>query len=478
MTVCVNGINSYNVNATPSVNKVQNNPAAPQTAPIQNAQQTAFRGSNDKTGATFRTTLASKEEQKYFNTVSQNLSGEDKKLLNALLKSGILLKNNSDNNSSVLDNLYQIATTPRAEGLDKNVILKNVITTLAFPYAINQKLGDIPTEYKAKVLGSLLENKDLGLSTLQEADAKFNNLYSSTCPTACVEFNLASKHQAEFARFVNDLSSPKLSTDKIIDFRNLSKNLGESVRLLHMFNTNFEVIDANRAKVTLKPDKDAILRAQIQCKHQDGMERNAMDVLVQSTLMNLGSQGTYNSLIDERGGEIAVENSGLIEFEKTFVESVVENKSTTSMLYQQVDNNMVITGYECDFSVMRQQLLDTLKRDQNVIIGITQLERDKEHPDPSRSLDAIAGGHEITVVGAKVSKSGETIFICQDSDDEVNMPIEYPESWLLPRLHHAGLPEDIAERTMPADMKENWEITMDCYKDMKGATGTATPKQH
>lgn len=464
MTVCVNGINLYSTNPVQNVNGKANTPVQAQT--VNRAQKMTFRANNDKTGVTFRTKLASKEEKEYFNTVSSAISGEDKKLLNGLLKSGILLKNNSDDKSTVLDNLYKIATTERAEGLDKTVILKNVIRTLAFPYSINQKLGDIPPEYKAKVLGSLLDNKELGLNTLHEADAKFNDLHSSTCPTACVEFNLASKHQAEFARFANDLTSPKLSTEKIVDLRNLSKNLGEAVRLLNMFNTNFEVIDANKVKITLKPDKDALLRAQIQTKHQDGMERNATDVLIQSTLMNLGSQQTYNSLIDERKGDIATENTGLIEFEKTFIESVAENKSTTSMLYQQVDDNLVVTGYECDFATTKQQILDTLKRDQNVIIGITFFEKDKEQPDPNRPADAIAGGHEITIVGARTDKNGETIFICQDSDDEVNMPIEYPESWLLPRLHHAGLPEDIAERTMP-DTKENWQITMDNYKELK-----------
>ena len=458
MTVCVNGINLYSTNPVQNVNGKANTPVQAQT--VNRAQKMTFRANNDKTGVTFRTKLASKEEKEYFNTVSSAISGEDKKLLNGLLKSGILLKNNSDDKSTVLDNLYKIATTERAEGLDKAVILKNVIRTLAFPYSINQKLGDIPPEYKAKALGSLLENKELGLNTLQEADAKFNDLHSSTCPTACVEFNLASKHQAEFARFANDLTSPKLSTEKIVDLRNLSKNLGEAVRLLNMFNTKFEVMDAGRVKITLKPDKDALLRAQIQTKHQDGMERNATDVLIQSTLMNLGSQQTYNSLIDERKGDIATENTGLIEFEKTFIESVAENKSTTSMLYQQVDDNLVVTGYECDFATTKQQILDTLKRDQNVIIGITFFEKDKEQPDPNRPADAIAGGHEITIVGARTDKNGETIFICQDSDDEVNMPIEYPESWLLPRLHHAGLPEDIAERTMP-DTKENWQITME-----------------
>lgn len=468
MTMCVNGIvSNYGINsAAPLSNRKYSSAGTKQVPQQTETKQVMFRGNSDKTGVTFRTKLSSKEEQQYFNTISKELSADEKKLLNALLKSGILLKNNSDDNSSVLDNLYQIATTPRAEGLDKKVILKNVITTLAYPYSINQKLGDIPIEYKARALGSLLENKELGLNTLQEADSKFNDLHSSTCPTACVEFNLASKHQAEFARFAKDLTSPKLSTEKIVDLRNLSKNLAESVRLLHMFNTSFEVIDANRVKVKLKPDKDALLRAQIQTKHQDGLERNATDVLIQSTLMNLGSQQTYNSLIDERSGDFASERTGLIEFEKTFIESIAENKSTTSMLYQQVDDNLVVTGYECDFAVTKQQILDTLKRDQNVIIGITYFEKDKEQPDPTRPMDAIAGGHEITIVGARTDKKGETIFICQDSDDEVNMPIEYPESWLLPRLHHAGLPEDIAERTM-SDTKENWQITMESYKDLK-----------
>ncbi len=463
MTVCVNGISSYNIAPSVRINN-NKNVSEPEIAPAN--RQVNFCAAPDNSSVKFRTKLSTKEEQSQFNTVSKELKPEEKKLLNGLLKSGILLKDNADDKSSVLSNLHEIATTPRAEGLDKQEILKNVIQTLAFPYSINQKLGDIPESYKAPILQSLLDNSDLGFRTLQEADSKFKDLHSSTCPTACVEFNLASKHQAEFARFAKDLTSPKLETDKIVNFRNLSKNTAEAVWLLNAFKVPYEVIDSERVKIKLKPDKDAILRAQIQTKHQDGLERNATDVLIQSTLMNLGSQQTYNSLIDERKGDFATEKTGLIEFEKTFIESVAENKSTTSMLYQKVDDNLVVTGYECDFATTKQQILDTLKRDQNVIIGITYFEKDKEQPDFSRPQDSIAGGHEITIVGARTDKSGETIFICQDSDDEVNMPIEYPESWLLPRLHHAGLPEDIAERTMP-DTKENWQVALENYTQSK-----------
>jgi len=466
MTVCVNYISCNNNVQQISLSKKASQPDAITTQP--NFNQVQFKGYNDKSSTTIRTKLANKEEQNAYNNVATLLSGENKKALNRLLKSGILLKNNSDDKSSVLDNLNKIASTQRADGLENKVILSNVIKTLDNPFTINQKLGDIPDSFKAKFLSSLLNNKEYDFKTMHEADTKLKDLASSTCPTACVEFNLASKHQAEFARMANDLTSPKLSTEKIVEFNNISKNLAEAVWLLNAFNTKYEVIDKDKVKITLKPDKDAITRAQLQTKHQDGLERNATDVLIQSTLMNLGSQSTYNSLVDERKGDFAVENTGLIEFEKTFIETIAENKNTTSMLYQQVDDNLTVTGYECDFQTTKQQLLDTLKRNQNVIIGITYFETDKEQPDPSRPTNAIAGGHEITIIGAKTDKNGETIFICQDSDDEINAPIEFSEKWLLPRLHHAGLPEDIAARTIK-ESKENWQITLENYKEMKKA---------
>jgi len=49
-----------------------------------------------------------------------------------------------------------------------------------------------------------------------------------------------------------------------------------------------------------------------------------------------------------------------------------------------------------------------------------------------------------------------TIFICQDSDDEYDTPIEMPESFLLPAIHHAGLPEEIASRGK--QYEETWKI--------------------
>ena len=92
----------------------------------------------------------------------------------------------------------------------------------------------------------------------------------------------------------------------------------------------------------------------------------------------------------------------------------------------------------------------------NVIIGYTW-------PDPDN--DNRLAGHEITIVGAKTDKNGETIFICQDSDDNLDKPIEMHESFLLPNIHHAGLPEEIASRDF--EYEDSWKIGLAEYQELK-----------
>lgn len=451
--MCVDGVNNISAvsqvpNSLPTVSAVQN-PQAPTKKPLDTVP---FRAT-DVSVLSVRTQLTTQDDIAKYNEINQAVGRKYQKLLKQMLKSGVLLNNASDNKTSVLDNLYSIMKTERAEGLDNKNILESAILTIGYPFSINQKLGDIPNSYRAKFINAVMNDKSLDVNSFKEANEKFENLYSSTCPTACVEFSLASKQPAEFARMVNDLTSPKLQTEKIINLKNLNQNLDDAKWLLDAFKVPYEFLGGDRVKLTLKPDKDVLLRASMQTKYQDGLERNAMDVIIQSTFMNVASQQTYNSVIDERKGEFSNESTGLVEFEKTFLESIVQNKSTTSMLYQKINGNMEVTGYECDFKTAEQQIIDTLKRNQNVIIGITYFEKDKDNPDKSIPANTIAGGHEITIVGYRTARNGETVFICQDSDDDVNMPVMYPASWLLPRLHHAGLPDDIAERAMPAENK-------------------------
>ena len=418
----------------------------------------SFRAGGVTSAVTVRTQLNTKDEKKKYNEISAELDGKYRRKLEYALKSGILLKNDSNDNSSVLDNLHKILKEERDKGLDSVTLVKECLDIIQNPYVITQTCEDIPPEYKKPVIG-LMTNMSQDMNAIHEANDYLNNMHTGTCPTASIEFDLATKQPAEFFRIVEGLTSPKNEAYKVIDMDALSDKTLDAVWLLQKFKTPHQNIGYNKAVVLLKPDENAIVRARIQNNHRDKGERSIIDVLMQSTMMQLGSQQTYDSITDKRAPNAwTEEDGGLIDFEKTYVESVMENKNTTSVIYQKVDENGKLAGYEKDFATIKKELLDTLAMGHNIIIGYTW-------PDPEN--DNKLSGHEITIVGTKTGKNGETIFICQDSDDDIDKPIEMPESFLLPAIHHAGLPEEIASRDF--QYEDSWKYGVDEYQNMRRA---------
>ncbi len=420
-----------------------------------NSADTAFAAN------TIQTELRTKEEKEKYKYLTANVDKSTKKELNKLLKTGILLNNDSNDRSSVLDNLYKIATTPRAEGLNNAGILKEAIETIANPYLITQQFGDIPAEYQDEALKRYAQThpgfNPATTNLIQKGIAKtdVNLEHSGTCVASSIEFNLAQKHPAEFVRFAESLSSPALSVQKEIKLSNLADNVLDAVWLLNAFEVPFKADNFNTAKLTFAPDKNAVLRAQIQTTHRDPGERSVIDVLMQSTLMQVGSQQTYDALTDTRGGKFNQNDKGLIEFEKTFTESVVEDKNKISMTYQTVDENARITGYETDFNIMKKQIISALAMGENVIIGYTQTDE----------TNKIINGHEITITGVKQDRNGQLQFICNDTDDDYSGSIVYTEDYLLPKIHHAALPQSVVENDV--NIVENWVEGLKSYKAMK-----------
>ena len=426
------------------------------SSPVENDNKTSFKASAYTSAVTVRTSLATKDERKKYEELSNELHLDYRKKLEFALKSGLLLKNNSNDRSTVLDNLYKILKEERDPGLDNIKILEECLDILANPYVITQTCEDIPAQYKRQVIG-LITNLSEDPKKIAEAKWELDNMHTGTCPAASIEFDLATKHTAEFFRMVEGLTSPKNEVIKTIKMDSLSEKSSEAIWLLNKFKTPHKIHNFDNATVLLKPDKDAIIRARIQNHHRDPGERSMIDVLMQSTLMQLGSQQTYNSLTDKRAPNAwTQEDGGLIDFEKTYVESVVEDKNTTSVIYQIVDENGRLKGYEKDFGTIKRELLDTLKMGHNIIIGYTW-------PDPEN--DNKLAGHEITIVGYKVNPDGKGVFICQDSDDEVAAPIEMTEEYLLPKIHHAGLPDSIASRDF--EYEDSWKIGVDEFQNMR-----------
>lgn len=419
-------------------------------------QKTAFKASAYTSAVTVRTSLSTRDEKKKYEALSNELDLSYRRKLEFALKSGQLLKNNSNDKSSVLDNLHKIITEDRDPGLDKVKILQECLDIIANPYVITQTCEDIPAQYKRQVIG-LMTNLSEDPKEIAAAKWELDNMHTGTCPAASIEFDLATKHTAEFFRMVEGLTSPNNAVVKNIKLDSLSDKASESIWLLNKFKTPRELNGFESATVLLKPDENAIIRARIQNHHRDKGERSIIDVLMQSTLMQLGSQQTYNSLTDKRAPNAwTQEDGGLIDFEKTYVESVVEDKNTTSVTYQIVDENGRLKGYEKDFATIKKELLDTLKMGHNIIIGYTW-------PDPEN--ENRLAGHEITIVGYKTNENGEGVFICQDSDDDISAPVEMSEKFLLPKIHHAGLPDSIASRDFKYE--DSWKIGLDEFKEMR-----------
>lgn len=415
-----------------------------------------FRAQTYTSAVTVRTQLNTKSEKKKYNELSEELDGKYRKKLEYALKSGILLKNNSDDKSTVLDNLHKILKEERDKGLDNITIVKECLDIIDNPYSITQTCEDIPSEYKTPVIG-LVTNLSEDEQVIRDANMYLDNMHTGTCPTASIEFDLATKNPAEFFRIVEGLTSPKNEAYKIIDMDALSEKPLDAIWLLEKFKTPHQNIGFDKAIVLLKPDENAIIRARIQNNHRDKGERSIIDVLMQSTMMQLGSQQTYDSLLDKRAPNAwTEEDGGLIDFEKTYVESVMENKSTTSVIYQKVDENGKLAGHEKSFDEIKKDLLDTLDSGHNIIIGYTW-------PDPDN--DNKLAGHEITIVGTKTDKNGNLYFVCQDSDDNIDKPIEMKADELIPMIHHAGLPDEIASRN--TQYEDSWKVGVKEFEEFQ-----------
>lgn len=448
-SVDLKNINIYNTQ--PITNKMAAD--KPVSVPENRRKTPAFKTAAYTSAVTVRTNLTTKDEKKKYNALYEELDSKYRRKLEFALKSGQLLKNNSNDKSSVLDNLYKIITEERDPGLDKNTILEECLDILANPYVITQTCEDIPNEYKKQVIG-LITGLDTNPQKIMQTAQELDNMHTGTCPAASIEFDLATKKTAEFVRMVEGLTSPRNEVQKIIRMNSLSEKSSDAIWLLTKFKTPHKMLNFDTAAVLLKPDENAIVRARIQNQHKDKGERSIIDVLMQSTLMQLGSQQTYNSLTDKRAPNAwTQEDGGLIDFEKTYVESVVEDKNTTSVTYQKVNEDGKLIGYEKDFGTIKKELLETLNAGHNIIIGYTW-------PDPEN--DNRLAGHEITIVGYKTNPDGEGVFICQDSDDDIEKPIEMSEKFLLPKIHHAGIPEEIASKDF--QYQDSWEIGLDEFQ--------------
>ena len=372
------------------------------------------------------------------------------KQLDMLLKSGKLLSKSNDG-TTMLDNLYEIATVKRTDDLDSKNLISNILDNTLNPRIITQTLGDIPQNEMYSIVAKLPQD-----SPLRKNPSQINAISSAssgTCPAASNEVNLADKNPAEYARWVNKLSSNDKSVKLKLNVSSISSNKLDAMSIINLLEAKVNKFGWDSVELTVSPDDLAYTRAKIQDKYWDLGERNVADVLVQSAIMQAGSQNTYNSLTDTRAGNFNSNPKGLIEVEKTFVESIIKNKEITSLVYQIIDDNQNLIGHTCSFDKMEKHIKDTIDSGDNVIIGyvltnetVGKVESGLYNPLTDGPKNKVINGHEITIVNYKTDKNGKTTFICIDTDDDSPEYVEYSADWLLPKIHHAGYPAKIVEQ--------------------------------
>lgn len=420
----INTTNIYGANAVRTQGSTKNNCTKPCKSSVTVPSFMSYNPVNISS-----MTLKAPADIKKYTEVSTCLDSEGKNALNYLLKTGSLLNNNSNDKSSTLDNLHKMITEKRADGLDAKTMLNDTVKAIANPHIITQHFGNIPDSMKESLTRQNPTTKEVP--------------HSGCCVAASIEFNLASQLPAEFARVAAGISSEKMSVNKTIDLKNLCDNYEDSKWLLDNFKIPYQMKGNNQAEVTIAPDKNAIIRAHIQTIDRDPLERSPLDVLMQSTFMNVGSQQTYNTLNDVRVASFGPGDRGLVEIEKTFTESVVTDTNKTSITFQNVqeaadkNGNPVakLSGYMTDANTIKRGLLNSMAIGQNVIIGYTSTDSDNN----------IINGHEITVIGAKTTADGKLVFVCNDTDNDSSEPVEYHEDYIIPRIHHLGLPTEVVE---------------------------------
>lgn len=441
MTLGINSLNSVESNYGFPIDKntgvpVVSNPIKSKLSEIVNAPLQLVRFNAKMTGneqAMYSELVKMLATANQFDLHLLPGSISPQKKLEGLLKSGKLLDNDSNDKTSTLENLYKMATTPRIANINNTKLLSETISALYEPSVITQRFGDVPPNVKPSLLGDPDVSEEVKTNNrLMDVKA------SGTCVAASMEFHLANRHPAEFVRWVEGLSSEKGSVAQHVKLSSLSKNTMDAVWLLNAFEIRPETFNFNEVKLNLKPDKNAIKRVKIQNEHWDPGERTMIDVLLQSTFMQIGSQQSYDTLTDIRAGKFNMNPQGLIEFEKTFVESILANKEKFSVVYQEISPEQVLVGYKTDLSTIDRHIKDSLKSGEDVIVGYVITD----------SNNKIETGHEITIIDVKYDSSGKTIYVCNDTDDDNPRLVEYSADYLLPKIHHAGYSEQVIANDM------------------------------
>lgn len=389
--------------------------------------------------------------------VNKALSSLERDGLKTLLKEGVLDDTNTDDGHSTLYHLYSILTTPRSSGLDGERLLQETVRLLNKPYLITQKFSPL-SENVAQLLMQMNNQPNKMLNRSGSVPIKSNVTFddieilnSATCVPSSLMYKMADRSPGELARHINELSSPLQAFYEKVKLSELSPdNPDAAYEILEANKIPYQKTSADEVMVKVPVPEAGVLRA-INAHNRpiSADYRTGVEALVQSSYMFLATK-TYDPITDLRDDQMNPEegSKGLTEPEKTLMENIIkDNAPIMPVTYQAVSAKVnpapdeeglpFLYGYNRSFEQTTQDIIDALNMGEAVIVGFVE-------PWPN---GAIAGGHEITITSAFVDeKDGEIKFWVIDSDDDIPRPVVKTARELVPKIHHAGLPVELATK--------------------------------
>lgn len=204
-----------------------------------------------------------------------------REMLQAVACGNRLYEASTEPGSSLFDSLYRLLSYPRAPGLNPWEVCRSLLTRVLTPETNTQKIA-VP------FIGS-------------------DELSSMTCSVVARTYTLIKSAPAEYARWVEQLTSPALMffVTRVFADPNVSA-AAESE--LHRY-TQVVRLGPRTLRLYLPIDPEGIGRAVVEqfhirpCAGEGSKEtRHAVDVVVQSALMNFLMSGSYTSAADAHRG--------------------------------------------------------------------------------------------------------------------------------------------------------------------------------
>lgn len=439
---------------------IKTRPPLPQTTWWKRFKQGVFQRKNHKlfkqTIRNYLPMASTQKQQEWVQTLHvlhEKLPSKSQQTFKRLLQNGVLTDTRSENQQPTFYHLYAMANSPRINGVDGQRLVTDMLRILDKPYTITQKFAPMASDIKKatikefNTLSKFNNRSELPETYTGIVPSDLGKAFSATCVPSSQMYRMAENNPSELCRQINELSAMGYFWETAHRDEIWPNEPNRAEEALAEWRSDYIQTGPDSFKVKVQIPYSGRLRAiNSGMSNKPGVVQSPAESLYQSALSNFGTGKRYNDLLGVRWDKFNTIMPGLNDMEKSFMESVIEDKGPIQSVSYQVTSSKAnvkegetpdgyLFGYTNSFESTTNHVLQGLKQGWAPIVGITYTD----------STGKLQGGHEVTIVGAyNDEKTNELMFVVVDSDDGIPKPVVHDAKSFVPQIHHMGFPKSIA----------------------------------